>query len=94
MWPTGIRPGLSPEDEEVKGELFKHGPRTYSELFRSDIPGRSGSKSSRPPALRPSPPSVMKSSHGGPPIVKPTREELQARVQSLSRRRRSVKRKS
>ena len=76
VWPSGIRPGLSVEDEEVKRKLVKCAPRAYSKLIRSDIPGSSGSKSSRPPALRPSPPSVMKSRHEGPPIVKPTREEL------------------
>ena len=35
----------------------------------------------------------MKSSHEGPPTVKPTWEELRARVEVLSRRRRSAKRK-
>ena len=76
MWPSGIQPDLSPEDEEVKRKLVKCTPFAYSELIRSDIPEPSGSKSSRPPALRPSPPSVMKSTHEGPPVVKPTREEL------------------
>ena len=78
MWPLGIRPGLSLRDEEVKRKLVKCAPRAYSELIRSDIPGSSGSKSSRPPALKPSPPSVAKSRREGPPVVKPTREELQA----------------
>ena len=87
VWPSGIRPNLSVEDEEVKRKLVKCAPRAYSKLIRSDIPGSSGSKSSRPPALRPSPPSVMKSRHEGPPIVKPTREELQSQVEALSRRR-------
>ena len=35
----------------------------------------------------------MKFSHDGPPVVKPTKGELQARVETLSRRSRSVKRK-
>ena len=48
---------------------------------------------SRPPTLRPSPPSVMKFSHERPHVVKPTKEVLQARVETLSRRPRSVKRK-
>ena len=43
--------------------------------------------------LRPSPPSVTKSMHEGPPFVKPTRDELLAPVEALSRRRRSAKRK-
>ena len=51
------------------------------------------SKSSRPSTLRPSPPSVMKFSHDRPPVVKPTKGELQARVETLSRRSWSVKRK-
>ena len=94
VWPSGIRPGLNPEDEEVKQKLVKCGPWTYSELIRSNISGPSSAKSSQPPALRPSPPSVMKPSHGGTFIVKPTQEELQARVEALAKKRRSVKRKA
>ena len=90
---SGIRPDLNPEDKIVKRKLAKCLPRAYSELIRSDIPGSSGSRSSRPATLRPSPPSVMKFSHDGPPVVKPTKEELLARVETLSRRSRSVKRK-
>ena len=87
MWPSGIRPGLSPKDEEVKRKLVKCALHSYSELFRSDILGSSGSKSSWPPALRPSPPSVKKSKREGPSVVKPTQDELRARVVELSRRR-------
>ena len=94
MRSSGIRPNLSPEDMDVKRKLAKFLLRSYSELIRSNIPGSSGSKSSRPPTLRPSPPSVMKFSHERPPVVKPTKGELQARVETLSRRPRSVKRKS
>ena len=36
----------------------------------------------------------MKFSHDGPPIVKPTKGELLARVETLSQRSRSVKRKN
>ena len=93
MRTSGIRLDLSPEDRVVKRKLAKCLPRAYSELIRSDIPGSSGSKSSRPATLRPSPPSVMNFSHDGPPVVKPTKGELQARVETLSRRSRSVKRK-
>ena len=93
MRSPGIRPDLSPEDRVVKRKLAKCLPRAYSELIKSDIPGSLGSKSSRPATLRPSPPSVMKFSHDGPPVVKPTKGELQARVETLSRRSRSVKRK-
>ena len=90
---SGIRPDLRPEDRVVKRKLAKCLPRAYYELIRSDISGSSGSKSSRPSTLRPSPPSVMKFSHDRPPVVKPTKGELQARVETLSRRSRSVKRK-
>ena len=68
-------------------------PRAYFELIRSDISGSLGSKSSRLATLRPSPPSVMNFSHDRPPVVKPTTGELQDRVETLSRRSRSVKRK-
>ena len=86
MRSSGIRPDLNPEDRVVKQKLAKCLPRAYSELIRSDIPGSSGSKSSRPSTMRPSPPSVMKFSFERPPVVKPTKEELQARVDTLSRR--------
>ena len=83
---SGIRPDLSPEDKFIKQELAECLPRAYSELIRSDIPGSLGSRSSCPAALRPTPPSVMKFSHNGPPVVKPTKGELLARVETLSRR--------
>ena len=91
---SGIRLDLSPEDEVVKLKLAKCLPIAYSELIKSDIPGSSGSRSSRPATLRPSPPSVMKFSHDGPPVAKPTKGELLARVETLSRRSQSVKRKT
>ena len=94
MRSSGIRPDLSPEDRDVKRKLAKCLPRAYSELIRSNIPRSSDSKSSRPSTLRPSPPSVMKFFHERPLVVKPTKGELQARVETLSRRPRSVKRKS
>ena len=73
---SGIRPGLSPEDEEVKRKLAKCRPRVYSEMIRSDIPGPSGVSPSRAPALRPSLPFVTKTSREGPSVMKPTWEEL------------------
>ena len=90
---SGIHPDLSPEDKIVKRKLAKCLPRSYSELIRLDIPGSSGSRSSRPATLRPSFSSVMKFSHNGPPVVKPTKGELHARVETLSQRSRSVNRK-
>ena len=94
MCSSGIRLNLSPEDRDVKWKLAKCIPHAYSELIRSDIPGSSGYKSFRPSTLRPLPPSVMKFSHERPPIVKPAKGELQAQVEKLSRKPRSVKRKS
>ena len=94
MCSLGIRPDLNPEDRVVKRKLAKCLPCAYSELIRLDIPGSSGSKSSQPSTPRPSPPFVMKFSHDRPPVVKPTKGELQARVETLSRRSRSVKRKT
>ena len=91
---SGIRSDLSPEDEVVKLKLAKCLPRVYSELIRSDIPKSSDSRSSRPATLRPSSPSVMKFSHVGPSVVKPTKGAILARVEILSRRSRSVKRKT
>ena len=91
---SGIRPNLSPEDKVIKRELAGYLPRAYSELIKSDIPGSSGSRSSRPAALRPTPPSIMKFSHEGPLVVKPTKGALLARVETLSRKSRSVKRKT
>ena len=87
-------PDLSPKDEVLKRKPAKCLPRAYSELIKSDIPGSSSSRSSLPTTLRPSPPSVMKFSHDGPPVIKPTKGELLARVETLSRRSRSVKRKT
>ena len=87
-------PDLSLEDKVIKRELAECLPRAYLELIRSDIPGSSGSRSSHPAALRPTPPSVMKFSREGPPVVKPTKGELLARVETLSRRSRSVERKT
>ena len=90
---SGIRPDLSPEDEVIKRELATCFPRAYSELIRSDTPESSGSRSSRSSTLRPSPPSIMKFSHDGPPAVKPTKGEILVRVETLSWKSRSVKRK-
>ena len=91
---SGIRPDLNPEDKVVKRKLVKCLPRAYSELIRSNIPRSLGSRSSHLATLRPSPSSVMKFSHDGPPVVNPTKGELLARVEMLSRKSRSVKRKA
>ena len=101
-WPSGVRPGLSPEDEEVKRKLVKCAPRAYSELIRSDIPGPSGARPARLPFLRPSPLSMMKPYVSKSPspfvleplITKPTRGELWASLDVLAKKKRSVKRKT
>ena len=98
-WPSGVRPGLSYEDKEVKWKLVKCALRAYSELIRSDIPRPSGARLARIPFLRPFPLSVMKPSVSKSPspsvseplTAKPTRGELQARLEVLAKKKRSVK---
>ena len=94
VWSSGICPGLSLEDEEVKRKLAKCFLQVYSELIRSDIPRPSGVSPSRTPTSRPSLPFVMKTSREGPLVMKPTQEELQARVESLAKKKMRVKRKA
>ena len=91
---SGVRPNLSPEDNVIAQELAECSPRPYSELIRSDIPGPSSLRSTRSAALRTSPPSDMKFSSFGPSAAKPTKGELLARVETLSRKSRSVKQKT
>ena len=100
-WPSGARPDLSPEDEEVKRKLMKCALCAYSELIRLDIPGSSGARPTRLHFLRSSPFSVMKppipksssSSVSEPLTAKPTRGELWSRLEVLAKKKRSVKRK-
>ena len=100
-WPSGVHPGLSPEDKEVKRKLVKSAPRAYFELIGSNIPGTFDARPARLPFLRPSPlsfmkPYVSKSSSPSVPeplIVKPTRGELQAHLEVLAKKKRNVKRK-
>ena len=91
---SDTRPDLSPEDNVIAQELVECSPSPYAELIRSDIPGPSSSRSIRSAALRPSPPSTMKVSPIRPSAAKPTKGELLARVETLSRKFRSVKRKT
>ena len=91
---SGICPSLSFDDEVVKRKLVKCRLRVYFELIGSDILGPSGVSPSWALASRPSMPFVMKTSREGPLVVKPTWEELQARVESLTKKKRSVKRKA
>ena len=78
----------------MKQKLAKCHPQVYFELIRLDILGPSGVSPSRSSASRPSLPVVMKPSREGPSAVKPTQEELQARVESLARKKRSIKLKA
>ena len=89
-----VQPDLSPEDNVIVQELAECSPHPYSELIRSDIPGPSSLRSTRSAALRPSPPSAMRFSPVGPFAAKPTKGELLARVETLSRKSRSMKRKT
>ena len=91
---SSARPDLSPEDNVIAQELAECSSRPYAELITSDIPGPSSSRSIRSTALRPSPPSTMKISPVGPFVAKPTKGELLARVETLSRKSRSAKRKT
>ena len=66
----------------------------YAELIKLDIPGPSSSRSARSAVLRSSPPSTMKVSPIGPSAAKPTKGELLAQLETLSRKPRSLKRKA
>ena len=105
MWPSGVRSVLSPEVEEVKQKLVKCTPCVYSELIRSDIPGSSGARPARLHFLKPSPLSIMKpsllpaSKSSSPSVLEPfianpTRGELRACLEVLTKKKRSVKRKT
>ena len=91
---SGARPYLSLEDNVITLALAECPPRPYAELIKSDIPGPSSSRSARSDILRPSPPSTMKVSPIGPSAAKPTKGELLARLETLSRKPRSMKRKT
>ena len=91
---SGARPDISPEDNVIAQKLAECSPCPYAELIRSDIPGPLSSRSIRSASLRHSPPSTMKISPIGPSAAKLTKGELLARVDTLSRESRSVKRKT
>ena len=86
MYLSGTRPDLSPEDNVIAQALAECPPRPYAELIKSDIPGPSSSRSARSAVLRPLPHSTMKVSPIGPSATKPTKGELLARVETLSRK--------
>ena len=89
---SGICPDLTPKNREVKQRLSKCHPRAYSDLIRLDIPGSSDVSPSCSPHARSPPLPAMEISPWGPLVVKLTQGELQARVESLAKKRRSVKR--
>ena len=89
---SGARIDLNAEDNAMA--MAECPTRPYTEPIKSDIPGPSSSRSARSAALRPSPPSTMKVSPIGPSAVKPTKGELLAWLETLSRKPWSVKRKT
>ena len=91
---SGARIDLSAEDNVIALALAECPSRPYAELIKSDIPGPLSLRSARSAALRPSPPSIMKVSAIGPSAAKPTRGELLAQLETLSRKPRRVKRKT
>ena len=91
---SSARIDLSIEDNAIALALAKCPARPYAELIKSGIPGPSGSKSARSAALRPSPPSTMRISPVGPSVANLTKGELLAQLETLSRKPRSVKRKT
>ena len=76
----------------MKRKLVKCSPQTYSELIRSDIPRPFGAKSSQPSkpfGAKSSQPFALRPSQSS--IMKPSREELQAQVEFLAKKKRSAK---
>ena len=91
---SGARIDLSSEDNAIALALAECSPRPYADLIKSNILGPSSSRSTRSADLRPSPPSTMKVSPIGPSAANPTRGELLAQLETLSRKPQSVKRKT
>ena len=91
---SGARIDLSAEDDAIARILVECPACPYTELIKSGIPSPSSLKPARPAALRPSPPSTMRVSPVRPSAATPTRGELLAQLETLSRKPRSVKRKT
>ena len=87
----GARVNLRAEDNVVALALAECPARPYAELIKSDISGPSSLKPARSDALRPSPPANMRVSPTGPSTSNPTKGELLAQLETLSRKPRSVK---
>ena len=90
----GARIDLSAEDNTVALALAECPARPYAELIKLDIPGPSSLSSAHSATSRPLPPSTMRVSPIGPSVATPTRGELLAQLETLSRKPRSVKRKT
>ena len=86
----GARIDLNAEDNAIALALAECPPRPYVELIKSDIPGPSSSRYAHSAALRSSPPSTMRVSPIGPSTAKPTKGELLAQLEKLSRKPRNV----
>ena len=91
---SSARIDLIVEDNAIALTLAECPPRPYAELIKSDIPGPSSLRSAHFAALRPLPPSTIRVSPIGPSAAKPTKGELLAQLETLSRKPRSVKRKT
>ena len=76
---------LSVEDDVVALRLVECSARPYTELIKLDIAGPSNWKPACPDALRPSPPPSKKVSPIGPSAATPTRGEVLAQLEALSR---------
>ena len=90
----GARIDLSAEDDAVALILAECSARPYAELIKLGIASPSNLKPARPAALRSSPPSTKRVSPIGPSATTPTRGELLAQLETLSRKPKSVKRKN
>ena len=82
----GARIYLSAEDHTVALALAECPARPYAELIKSSIPGPSSLSSACSAASRPLPPSTMRVSPIGPSAATPTRGELLAQLETLSRK--------
>ena len=85
---------LSADDEAVALALAECPARPYAELIKSDIPGPSNVRSARSSASRPLPPPTMGVSPIGLSAATPTKGEILVQLGTLSRKPRSVKRKT
>ena len=90
----GARIDLSAKDNIVALALAECYARPYAEVIKSDIPGSSSLSSARSTALRPLPSSTVRVSPIRPSAANLTRGELLAQLEMLSRKPRSVKRKT